>query len=53
MNTISSKLGALAAALLMNGLILSAVGYLFEMQAQPHLSVVSFARQLAAHQWFI
>ena len=53
MNTISSKLAALAAALLMNGLILSAVGYLFEVQAQPHLSVVSFARQLAAHQWFI
>jgi hypothetical protein len=53
MNAISSKLGALATALLMNGLIMSAVGYLFEVQAQPHLSVVSFARQLAAHQWFI
>jgi hypothetical protein len=54
MNTaISSKLAALAIALLMNGLILSAVGYLFEMQAQPHLSMISFARQLATHQWFI
>jgi hypothetical protein len=42
-----------AIALLMNGLIMSALGYLFEVQAQPHLSVVSFARQLAAHQWFI
>ena len=54
MNTaISSKLAAFATALLMNGLILSAVGYLFQVQAQPHLSVLSFARQLAAHQWLI
>ena len=53
MNAISSKLGALAFALLMNGLILSAVGYLFQVQAQPQLSVLSFARQLAAHQWLI
>lgn len=53
MNTaISSKLAALATALLMNCLILSAVGFLFQVQAQPHLSVISFARQLATYQWF-
>jgi hypothetical protein len=51
--TISSKLTAVAAALLMNSLIMGAVGYLFEIQSHPHLSVVSFARQVATHQWFI
>jgi hypothetical protein len=35
MNTLSSKLTALAAALLMNGLIMGAVGYLFEIQSHP------------------
>jgi hypothetical protein len=53
MNTISSKLTALAAALVMNGLIMGAVGYLFEIQSHPHMSVFSFARQVATHQWFI
>jgi hypothetical protein len=53
MNALSSKLTALAAALLMNGLIMGAVGYLFELQSHPHISVISFARQVAAHQWLI
>jgi hypothetical protein len=53
MNTLSSKLTALAAALLMNSLILGAVGYLFEIQSHPHMSVISFARQIVAHQWLI
>jgi Mg2+ and Co2+ transporter CorA len=52
MNTISSKLTALAMALIINTLIMGAVGFLFELQSHPHLSVISFARQLAAHQWF-
>jgi hypothetical protein len=51
--TMSSKLAAVAAALLMNSLIMGAVGYLFEIQSHPHLSVISFARQVATHQWFI
>ncbi|MEO7205673.1 MAG: hypothetical protein ABI145_02540 [Steroidobacteraceae bacterium] len=51
MNTISSKLTALAAALVMNGLILGAVGYLFEIQAHPQMSVVSIAPQVGTHQW--
>jgi hypothetical protein len=51
MNGLSSKLPALAAALLMNGLVMGAVGYLFELQSHPHMSVVSFARQVVAHQW--
>jgi hypothetical protein len=52
MNTLSSKFTALAAALVMNSLIMGAVGYLFEIQSHPHTSVLSFARQVAAHQWF-
>jgi hypothetical protein len=52
MNTLSSKLTALAAALVMNGLIMGAVGYLFEIQSHPHMSVISFARQVVAHPWF-
>jgi hypothetical protein len=50
-NTLSSKLTALAATLLLNGLVMGAVGYLFELQSHPHMSVISFARQVVAHQW--
>jgi hypothetical protein len=53
MTSISSKLGAFAMALSVNSLIVGAVGYLFEVQCHPHLSVISFARQLVTHQWFI
>jgi hypothetical protein len=51
--TISSKLAALAIALAINSLIMGAVGFLFEIQAHPHMSVIAIARQLAAHQWFV
>ena len=50
MNTLSSKLSALAAALVMNSLIMGAVGFLFELQSHPRL--VAVARGVAAHQWF-
>jgi hypothetical protein len=53
MNTLTSKLTTLGAALLVNSLIMGAVGYLFEIQSHPQMSVISFARQLAAHQWFV
>lgn len=53
MNAISSKLSALAAALVMNSLIMGAVGYLFEIQSHPHMSLLSFARQVAAHQGLV
>ena len=52
MITLSTKLTAFAAALVMNGLIMGAVGYLFELQSHPHMSVVSFAERIATHQWF-
>lgn len=51
MNTLSTKLSALAAALLMNSLIIGAVGYLFELQSHPQLSVIAFAKAVVAHQW--
>jgi hypothetical protein len=51
MNTTSSKLTALAAALAMNSLIMGALGYLFEIQSHPHLSVLAFARAVVTHQW--
>jgi hypothetical protein len=41
MNTLSSKLTAFAAAVLMNGIIMGAVGYLFALQAHPHLSALA------------
>lgn len=53
MNSLSSKLSAFAAALVMNSLIMGAVGFLFEIQSHPQLSVAAFARHLVAHQWFI
>jgi hypothetical protein len=53
MNTLSSKFTALAAALVMNGLIMGAVGFLFEIQSHPHMSVISFARAVAVHRWLI
>jgi hypothetical protein len=53
MNTLSSKLTAFAAAVLMNGMIMSAVGYLFALQSHPHMSALSFAKAVATHQWFI
>jgi hypothetical protein len=51
MNTLSTKLTAFAAALMVNGLVMGAVGFLFELQSHSHLSVVSFARAVATHQW--
>jgi hypothetical protein len=35
----------------MNGLVMGAVGYLFEIQSHPHMSVISFARRVVTHQW--
>jgi hypothetical protein len=52
MNTLSTKLTAFAAALMVNGLVIGAVGFLFELQSHPHMSVISFAQRIATHQWF-
>lgn len=54
MNTrISSKLAALAIALMMNGFIIGSIAYLFDAHTRQHLSVISFAKQRAAFQWLI
>jgi hypothetical protein len=54
MNTrISTKLAAIALALTMNGFIIGGVAYLFDAQVHQQLSVMSFAKQLAAFQWLI
>jgi hypothetical protein len=54
MNTrISSKLAALAIALMMNSFIIGGVAYLFDAQTQQHLSPISIAKRLAAFQWLI
>jgi hypothetical protein len=53
MNTLSSKLTALAAALVMNSLIMGAVGFLFEIQSHPSLSVMAFARSVVTQKWLI
>jgi hypothetical protein len=51
MNTLSSKLTAFAAALVMNSLIMGTVGFLFELQSHPH--IVSVAGAAVTHQWLI
>jgi hypothetical protein len=51
MNNLTSKLTAFTAALFMNGLVMGALGFLFEIQSHPHLSVISFAKAVAVHQW--
>ena len=50
LNTLSTKLTAFAAALLMNGLVMGALGYLFVLQSDPNMSAISFARAVVAHQ---
>jgi hypothetical protein len=41
MNTLSSKLTAFAAALMMNGLVMGALGFLFQIQSHPHLALLT------------
>jgi hypothetical protein len=49
MNTqISSKLAALAAALLMNSLLIGGVAYLFSGPLQQHATVISVAHAAAS-----
>jgi hypothetical protein len=51
LNTLSTKLAAFAAALLMNGLVMGALGYLFVLQSDPNMSAIAFAKAVVAHQW--
>jgi hypothetical protein len=49
MNTISFRLTTLAVTFLMNGLIMGTLGYLFEIQSHPQLSVIAFAKEVVTH----
>jgi hypothetical protein len=40
MNTLSSKLTAFAAALIVNGLVMGALGFLFQIQSHAQMSVI-------------
>jgi hypothetical protein len=51
LNIVTSKLAALAAALVMNGLVLGTLGYLFALQSHPNISAIAFAKAVVAHQW--
>ena len=51
MSTLTTKFAAFAAALAVNGLVMTALGYLFVLQAQPHVTVIGIARAVAMHQW--
>jgi hypothetical protein len=54
MNTrTSSKLAALAIALMMNSLIMGGVAYLFDAQTHQFVAAPSFAKQMAAFKWVI
>jgi hypothetical protein len=50
MNILASKFTAFAAALAMNGLVMSALGYLFVLQSDPNMSAIAFAKAVVAHQ---
>jgi hypothetical protein len=50
MNTLSTKLTAFAAALLMNCLVMGALGYLFVLQSDTNISAIAFAKAVVAHQ---
>jgi hypothetical protein len=52
LNTLSSKLTAFAAALLMNGLVMGALGYLFVLQSGQNTPAIAFAKAVVAHQAF-
>jgi hypothetical protein len=51
MNALSTKFAAFTAALLMNALIMSAVGYLFALQSDAHVSAIAFAKALVRQTW--
>ena len=57
MNTrISSKLAALAVALMMNSILFGGVAYLFDTQAHPHsplIALIALVKQIATFQALI
>jgi hypothetical protein len=50
MNTLTTKLAALAGALLMNTLVMGAVGYCFALQPNTYITAVALAEAAATRQ---
>jgi hypothetical protein len=50
MNNFLTILTEFAAALLMNGLVMGALGYLFVLQSNPNMSAIAFVKAVVAHQ---
>ena len=52
LNTLSSKLTAFAAALVMNGILMGALGYLFVLQSARNTPAIALAKAVVAQQAF-
>jgi len=50
MDTLTSKLGALAGALFMNTLVMSAVGYCFALPSNTYTTAVTLAKAVVTQQ---
>jgi hypothetical protein len=50
MDTLTSKLAALAGTLFMNTLVMSAVGYCFALPSNTHVTAVAFAKAVVTQQ---
>ena len=50
MDTLTNKLAALAGALFMNTLVMSAVGYCFALQSNTYMTAVALAKAVVTQQ---
>jgi hypothetical protein len=50
MDTLTNKLAALAGAVFMNTLVMSAVGYCFALQSNTYVTAVAFAKAVVTQQ---
>jgi hypothetical protein len=50
MDTLTTKLAALAGALLMNTLVMGALAYCFALQPNTHMTAVALAKAVAMQQ---
>jgi hypothetical protein len=50
MDTLTSKLAALAGALFMNAVVMSAVGYCFALQSNTYMTAVALAKAAVTQQ---
>jgi hypothetical protein len=50
MDTLTTKLAALAGAIFMNTLVMSAIGYCFALQSNTYMTAVAFAKAVVTQQ---